>query len=96
MKTSVVLLGASGSIGSQTLDVLRQYRDRFELAAFSVGSRTEIIDSVIAEFHPGFLTVKKEEDAESFRRKYPEIRVYSGDEGLLELISQSGADMVIN
>ncbi|MBQ5542054.1 MAG: 1-deoxy-D-xylulose-5-phosphate reductoisomerase [Erysipelotrichales bacterium] len=96
MKTSVVLLGASGSIGSQTLDVLRQYRDRFELAAFSVGRRTEIIDSVIAEFHPGFLTVKEEKDAEFFRRKYPEIRVYSGDEGLLELISQSGADMVIN
>ena len=59
MKTSVVLLGASGSIGSQTLDVLRQYRDRFELAAFSVGRRTEIIDSVIAEFHPGFLVLNE-------------------------------------
>lgn len=93
---SVLLLGASGSIGTQSLDVIRQFKDRFVLAAFSVGRRTETVPSVIEEFKPEYLTVKSEEDAIRLRKEYPGMHIYSGDEGLLEIIRESGADLVIN
>ena len=45
----VILLGASGSIGVQTIDVIEQHPDEFELVAFSVGKRVQIVRDVLAK-----------------------------------------------
>lgn len=52
MTTSVALLGSTGSIGTQTLDVLRNFPDRFRLHGLAGGMQTDLIDQQVAEFNP--------------------------------------------
>lgn len=93
----VLLLGASGSIGTQTLDLLRLHRDRFSLVGFSVGLRDGIISEVLRDF-PEVKTVylrdamKKAE----YQRQYPSILFVSEEEGWEKLFQEADADMVVN
>lgn len=93
----VLLLGASGNIGSQTLDVLEKDRNSFELIGISVGKRVEKIPDIISRFPSlSFCCVQNEEDTKSLKEKYPNISIYSGDEGLKDIIKESDSDMVVN
>lgn len=92
----ICLLGASGSIGSQTLDVMRHNPTDFTLVAFSVGSKTRKIAHII-NMYPEVkaICIKDKNKVNYYQNKYPNISFYSGDEGLLKLID-SDADMVVN
>lgn len=93
----LLLLGASGSIGKQTLEVIDKYKNHFVLTAFSVGEHIEKVDEILSKHvlikHVCF---KKEEDAIAFKNKYPNINFYHGDEGLLTLIRSADFDMAVN
>ena len=92
----IILLGASGSIGSQTLDVMRKNPTDFTLVAFSIGSKTRKIAHII-NMYPDVkaICIKDKNKVCYYKNKYPNIHVYSGDEGLLKLIDTDG-DMVVN
>ena len=92
----VILLGASGSIGTQTLDVMRKNPADFTLVAFSVGSKTRKIAHII-NMYPDVkaICIKDKNKVNYYQSKYPNISIYSGDEGLLKLIDTDG-DMVVN
>ena len=92
----VILLGASGSIGTQTLDVMRKNVADFTLVAFSVGSKTRKIAHII-NMYPDVkaVCIKDKNKVNYYQNKYPNISFYSGDEGLLKLIDIDG-DMVVN
>ena len=92
----VILLGASGSIGTQTLDVMRKNPADFTLVAFSVGSKTRKIAHII-NMYPDVkaICIKDKNKVNYYQSKYPNISIYSGDEGLLKLIDIDG-DMVVN
>ena len=61
----VILLGASGSIGVQTIDVIEQHPDEFELVAFSVGKRVQIVRDVLAKMDVKEVCVMNKEDADA-------------------------------
>ena len=92
----ICLLGASGSIGSQTLDVMRHNPTDFTLVAFSVGSKTRKIAHII-NMYPDVKTIciKNKNKVSYYQNKYPNISFYSGDDGLLKLID-TDTDMVVN
>ena len=92
----ICLLGASGSIGSQTLDVMRHNPTDFTLVAFSVGSKTRKITHII-NMYPDVkaICIKDKNKVNYYQNKYPNISFYSGDEGLLKLID-TDTDMVVN
>ena len=92
----IVLLGASGSIGSQTLDVMRKNPTDFTLVAFSVGSKTRKIAHII-NMYPDVkaICIKDKNKLNYYQSKYPNISFYSGDDGLLKLID-TDTDMVVN
>ena len=93
----VLLLGASGSIGSQTLDILKKHGSKFELVGFSVGLRVEKIETILKDFPTvRFICVRKEIEKEKLKRAYPYIRFFHGDDGLSDIIVHSGCDMVVN
>lgn len=93
----ICLLGASGSIGSQTLDILRAERSSFSLIAVSVGERIGALETIIRDFPEcRFFTVKKEADYRALKAKYPQFAWFFGDEGLLSLVEESRPDMVVN
>ncbi len=92
----ICLLGASGSIGSQTLDVMRRNPTDFTLVAFSVGSKTRKIAHIV-NMYPGVkaICIKDKNKLNYYQSKYPNISFYSGDNGLLKLID-TDTDMVVN
>ena len=94
---SVCLLGASGSIGQQTIDVMLKNPNDFDLLAFSVGKRTRYISGIIKRFpNVKAICVQSKESYKYYQNKYTGITFFYGDEGLNGLIKASKADMVVN
>lgn len=93
----VCLLGASGSIGGQSLDLFRADRKAFELVGISVGKRVEKIPAILRDF-PSVtaLCVQRREDRLTLEERFPALDWFDGDEGLLALIERCGCDMVEN
>lgn len=82
----IAVLGSTGSIGTQTLDVIRANGD-IEVLGISAGHNIEMLESQIREFSPKLAAVWSEEDAAQLRVKVSDTntRIVSGMEGLLEL-----------
>ncbi len=94
-RTSVALLGATGSIGVQTLDVLRHERERFELVAVSGGEHVSELAAVVNEFRVGAVAVKSEQHRKVLADLLDgDARIVVGEDGLGELASN--ADVVVN
>lgn len=95
--TSICLLGASGSIGQQTLEVMHKNPQDFSLVAFSIGKRTRCI-SYILKKHPNvrYICLQDKKVAHRYQKEYPNITFFAEDEGINELIVASKADTVVN
>lgn len=79
----VFLVGATGSIGTQTLDVIREYKDEFRVVGIGIGSNIELGKKIIEEFKPKIVSIKNKCKLDLSYE--PEI--YFGDEGLLKVAS---------
>lgn len=93
---NISLLGASGSIGTQTLDVLRSHPDQFRLVAFSVGKNVDYAVKVIQEFSPQIVSVQREEDVLKLQAVSGNTKVVYGSEGLLEVALHPDTEIVVN
>ena len=93
----ILLLGATGSIGGQTLDIIQGNREEYELVAFSVGNQAEKADEILSDFPTvQAICFKNKEDADAFAEDHEWLKIYSGDQGLIQLIEENEADMVVN
>ena len=93
----ILLLGASGSIGSQSLDILKGDPKSFLLTSFSVGKRVEIIPDILLSFPSvSHICVQKESDYDVLKAQYPSIHFYFGDEGLRQICEEADYDMAVN
>lgn len=90
------LLGATGSIGRQTLDVIQQHREDFSLAAFSAGRNIEETRKIILKFQPELVSVELREDAEKLKAEFPSLKVMYGEEGLVETAVFRESDILVN
>ena len=94
---TVCLLGASGSIGQQTIDVMLKNPQDFDLVSFSIGKRTRYVRGIIKRFpNINSICLQNRSSVRYYEKLYPNIHFYCGDEGLNEIIRNSGADMVVN
>ncbi|KZM54711.1 1-deoxy-D-xylulose-5-phosphate reductoisomerase [Geobacillus stearothermophilus] len=92
----ISILGASGSIGQQTLDVMRAHPDKFRLAAASVGKNVEAARKLIVEFSPVLVAVTDRDAYEVLRCEYSgRTAVVYGEEGLVEAAVCPQADVVV-
>lgn len=82
MKKKIAILGSTGSIGTQALEVIEKRNDKFEIIAISAGNNIELIKKQIEKFNPKYVSVKKEDDAKTLKSKFPNINILFGDEGL--------------
>ncbi len=96
MMKKIGLLGATGSIGLQTLDVIRQHPDQFSLCCFSFGRNKETAIEIIKEFHPQLVCCERKEDAEQLRSLYfSNVRFVFGEKGLIEVAVYDEMDCLI-
>lgn len=94
---NVLLLGASGSIGTQSLDIIFANPGRFSLKGISIGHQVNKLGPILDKFKSiEYVCLQEEKDYLEAKRAYPCIRFYHGDKGLLELINATPCDMVIN
>lgn len=96
MEKTIAILGSTGSIGTQTLEVVRENKD-LKVAALSAGSNIELLEAQIREFHPKLAAVWEKEKAEELAVKVADlnVRIVSGMEGLLELARLPEAEILV-
>ncbi len=90
------LLGATGSIGTQTLDVIREHPEHFRLAAMSVGRNITLARKIISEFEPELVSVLSKEDAETLEAEFPRTSFVYGSEGLTEVAVYQRGNILVN
>ncbi len=94
----ISILGSTGSIGKQTLDVVRQHRDKFEVVAISANSSVELLLTQIKEFKPKYVAVYDEVSALKLKSMIPSdisIEVLSGMEGLKAISALDEIDVLL-
>ena len=95
----ISILGSTGSIGTQALDVVRENRDKFVVKALSCGRNIELMKAQISEFEPQLVVTETADDAKLlrtyFKDKTRNIEFAYGEEGLLEL-ARYDADLLLN
>ena len=95
-RKKIAVLGSTGSIGTQTLDVVRANGD-LEVEALSAGSNIDLLEQQIREFRPKLAAVKKKEKAVQLRERLRDmdVRVVSGMDGLLELAVMPETEILV-
>ena len=96
MMKRITLLGSTGSIGTQTLDVVRGQPERYRIYALACARNTDVLFPQIREFSPEVVSLLSEEAAERTRRAFPDLTVLSGRAGLETLAGDAAADLVLN
>lgn len=89
----IAILGSTGSIGEQTLDMVRAHADRLEVVALAAGRNAERLSEQAAEFNVDLLALASEDAAAELEAA--DSRVLLGQDGICELVEASGADLVI-
>lgn len=93
----IAILGSTGSIGTQTLDVIQQHPDRFQAVALAAGYNVDLLLKQIDTFKPQMVSVATKQLAGELRHSVPRsTRIYYGPDGLLEIAAQSNADFVMS
>jgi 1-deoxy-D-xylulose-5-phosphate reductoisomerase len=92
----ISLLGATGSIGQQTLDVISQHSSEFKLAAMSVGRNIPLARKLISEYRPELVATLEKEGYETLKAEFPEIRFTYGEEGLTEVAIYQKSTILVN
>jgi 1-deoxy-D-xylulose-5-phosphate reductoisomerase len=93
---NIVILGASGSIGLQTLDVIQRHPEKFRCIGLSVKSRIDMISDVLTKNFGWVVCVEKSDDAQKYSIEFPQHRFVWGEDGLIEVACLEEADTVVN
>lgn len=93
----IAILGSTGSIGTQTLDVVREHSDELQVVALAAGSNKERLKEQIQEFHPELVSLSDEKKAQELREELAgeNIEVVCGMDGLIEVAGVDSADVVV-
>jgi 1-deoxy-D-xylulose-5-phosphate reductoisomerase len=97
MHRNIVLLGSTGSIGTQTLDVVRNNPEELTVVGLAANRRVEDVEAQVREFKPKYVCMYDEAAAKDLQARIADlgIKVMSGMEGLLEIVSVPEADTVL-
>lgn len=96
MMRNIALLGSTGSIGRNTLEVIAQHRDKFRLISLAAGENLDLAAAQIRDFSPRIISVKHRKDALVLQEMFPGHKIYYGSEGLLEAVSHKDVDTMIS
>ncbi len=93
----LTILGSTGSIGTQTLDIVRRNPDRYRAACLTTNARIEILAEQIEEFQPDAVVVGNEQGAEEIERRFGrQLQVACGPEALVEAATRANVGVVVS
>lgn len=94
---NLVLLGSTGSIGTQTLEIVDAYPERLHVVALAAGSNVDKMEEQIRKYNPSYAVMYEEKAAEDLKVRVADlsVKVLSGMDGLLEIVVLPEADVVL-
>lgn len=93
----IAVLGSTGSIGTSTLDVVRQYPDLYQVVGLSAGANTGLLADQVAEFSPRYVSMADHDGAAELRQRLDgaDVAIGNGEGGAVEAATLPEADMVV-
>ena len=98
MKQQICILGSTGSIGTQALEVIRQHPDRYEAYALTANNHWELLAQQAREFHPVAVVIANEAHYEALKealRDEPDTKVYAGRDAVCQIVEAGPITMVL-
>ena len=92
---NITILGSTGSIGTNALEVIRQKRDEFNVVALSGHTNYKLVMEQIKEFSPKYVSIGTEEGFETIKKEFPEVNLFFGREGLKKLGELEETDIIL-
>lgn len=98
MKKQIAILGSTGSIGTQALDVIRQHPDRFAAEVLTAGSNAELLILQAREFRPNAVVIGEESAYEKVKEALRDepVKVFAGADSVSQVVEMEPIDMVLN
>ena len=97
MKKKVVILGSTGSIGTQTIDVIANNPDKFELYGITAHSNSDLLINQAKKYKPNFVVVTKDESYNIVKSALQDedIKVFAGIDSVCDVVSMPSVDIVV-
>jgi 1-deoxy-D-xylulose-5-phosphate reductoisomerase len=98
MKKQICILGSTGSIGTQALDVISQHPDRYEAYCLTANNRYEMLAEQARKYRPAAVVIANEQHYDALKAllaDMPDIKVYAGHKALDEVVEAGPIDMVL-
>lgn len=97
MKRKIAILGSTGSIGTQTLDVIREHSDRFEVYAITANNQVDLLIKQAIEFQPEVVVIANEDKYNQLKEALKEhpIKVWAGSDAIAQVVESQPIDMVV-
>lgn len=98
MKKQICILGSTGSIGTQALDVISQHPDRYEAYCLTANNRYEMLAEQARKYRPAAVVIANEQHYEALKEllsDMPDIKIYAGHKALDEIVEALPIDMVL-
>jgi 1-deoxy-D-xylulose-5-phosphate reductoisomerase len=90
------ILGSTGSIGKNAVEIAMRFPERFKVSGLAVMSNTDLLELQISTLKPDVVAVYDEAAADKLRKKKPPVEVLSGEAGVIEVAKLDAADMVLS
>src|SRR5512134_2356738 len=98
MKKRLAILGSTGSVGVNTLDIVQQHRERFTVVGLAAGSNIDLLEQQMRRFQPSFVSVFDLQRAKELRERTSdlEVEVFDGSNGACTIASLPEVDLVLS
>lgn len=93
---NITILGVTGSIGTQTIDVVKSHNDEFKVIAMSAGRNMKLLEEIMEEVFVEHICVQEEKDMLYLKTKYPHQQFYYGEDGLVKISTLEDVHIVLN
>ena len=98
MKKQIAILGSTGSIGTQALEVIREHSDLYEVYCLTANNKVELLAKQAHEFKPAAVVIANEQrydELKGLMSDLPEVKVYAGAKALDEIVEAGPINMVL-
>lgn len=98
MKKHIAILGSTGSIGTQALQVISEHSDLYDVYCLTANSRTALLAQQARQFHPAAVVIADEKRYDELRQMLadePDIKVYAGADAIDQIVEAAPVDMVL-
>ena len=92
---NIVLLGCTGSIGTQTLEVVEKLKDKFRIIALAAGKNIKLLKEQIIKFKPKYVSVADFDDMKLLEKEFSKIKFFCGEDGLYEFANIPETDIFV-